>query len=260
MRIAITGSTSGIGIRLTERLIEMGHTTVTLGGSKSKLWQLGEEFPQDLEMDALIHLAHDRSLSLNENIAAARILCTSFDGNKIFLSSFSAHSESCSIYGKSKYEIEKIFAETNGRSLRAGIVYGEDIGGIFALLDTLVQKSLIIAVPYRGLPTLFTTHIDDLIAEIISMLFRTGSDTVFAAHPYPISLNELLKQISMNKRSKQYFLYLPRQPLDVALRLLTRVYPNFPIVDSLLSLSSEVSYEELSRLQLSELQFRAFKL
>ena len=138
MRIAITGSTSGIGMHLSKKLNETGHTTFPLGGSKSKLWQLGDKFPQELEADLLIHLAHDRTLSLDKNIAAAKSLCTSFGGNKLFLSSFSAHSKSRSIYGKSKYEIEKVFAETNGCSLRAGVVYGANIGGIFAQLTTLL--------------------------------------------------------------------------------------------------------------------------
>ena len=260
MRIAITGSTSSIGMRLSEKLDETGHTTFGLGGSKSKLWQLGDEFPQELEADLLIHLAHDRTLSLDKNIAAAKSLCTSFGGNKLFLSSFSAHSKSRSIYGKSKYEIEKVFAETNGCSLRAGIVYGGNIGGIFAQLTALLEKSLCTPVPYRGLPLLFTTHIDDLISEIIWMVSGTGSNTVFAAHPYPISLIELLRHIGAANESSQYYFRLPRQPFDLALRLLIRIMPNFPMADSLLSLSSSAIYEELSGLQIPQSKFRAFNL
>ena len=260
MRIAITGSTSSIGVRLAERLKENGYVTFALGGRESKIWQLGAVFPQNLEVDILIHLAHDRRLSLAQNIAAARILCDSFSGEKIFLSSFSAHSNSPSKYGKSKFEIEKIFAENKGRSVRAGIVYGEKVGGIFAQLETLLGMSRITLVPYRGLPTLLTTHIDDLISEIISMLVQTSPNTVFAANSYPISLNELLSKISFNKGLKQYFVSLPRQPLDALLRALVQIAPNIPIADSLLSLSRTVGNEELSNLQLPQTKFRAFNL
>ena len=260
MRIAITGSTSSIGVRLIERLKENGHRTFALGGRGSRIWQLGDVFPQDLEVDVLIHLAHDRRLSLAQNIAAARILCDSFRGEKIFLSSFSAHSHSLSKYGKSKFEIEKIFAENKGWSLRAGVVYGVKIGGIFAQLETLLGMSRITPVPYRGLPTLLTSHIDDVISEIMSMLVRTSPNTVFAANSYPISLIELLKQISFSKGLKQSFVSLPRQPLDALLRVLVQIAPNFPMADSLLSLSKTVKNEELSNLQLPQTKFRAFNL
>ena len=260
MRIAITGGTSGIGLRLIEKLNESGYETITLGRRGSRIWQLGDVFPQNLEVDVLIHLAHDRKLSIAENVAAARLLCDSFTGEKIFLSSLSAHRNSRSKYGKSKYEIEKIFTESKGSSLRAGIVYGSKVGGIFTQLETLLGKSRIMLVPYRGIPTLLTTHIDDLISEIISMLSRTSSDTVFAANSYPISLNELLRQISSNTGPKQYFVALPRQPLNVLLGLLVHLAPNFPMADSLLSLSSTVDYEELSSLQLPQTEFRAFNL
>lgn len=109
MKIAITGSTSEIGKLLTERLNAIGHLAVALGGRDSTLWSLGERFPQDIDVDVLIHLAHDRSYSISDNISAAKELCASFKGKKIFLSSFSAHSNSQSRYGKSKYEIEKNF-------------------------------------------------------------------------------------------------------------------------------------------------------
>jgi nucleoside-diphosphate-sugar epimerase len=260
MRIALTGSTSGIGIRLNEKLNECGHSTVVLGGRKSKLWQLGEGIPQDLEVDILIHLAHDRKLSLDENIVAARILCDSFDGKKIFLSSFSAHSKSRSKYGRAKYQIEEIFAQTNGCSLRAGVVYGSNIGGIYAQLETLLRICRITPIPYRGLPLLFTTHVDDLTSEIISILSQDKFGTVFAAHPVPISLNELLRQITISLGLKRQFLPLPKQPVDAILRMFTGIAPNFPLTDSLLSLSTTASYEELSRLKIPQSKFRAFKL
>jgi nucleoside-diphosphate-sugar epimerase len=260
MKIAITGSTSEIGKLLTEKLKAIGHITVPLGGRNSTLWSLGERFPQDLDVDVLIHLAHDRSYSISDNISAAAKLCASFEGKKIFLSTFSAHSNSQSRYGKSKYEIEKIFASFHGSSLRAGIVYGGNSGGIFLQLENLLRSSILIPMPYRGFPLLFATHIEDLIAEIVIMMGEVDSSTVFAANTHPISLRELLLQISTTVRAKQYFIPLPRQPFDTILRLTNRIIHNFQLTDSLLSLSNHPSYEELSKLQLPKTIFRPFKI
>jgi nucleoside-diphosphate-sugar epimerase len=260
MRVAVTGSTSVIGQRLLTKLSEAGHTPVPFGGSQSKIWQIGQKCPSDLNLDALVHLAHDRSLSVKENIGAAKVLCDSFIGRKIFLSSFSAHSKSVSKYGQSKYAIESIFNDSNGSSLRAGVVYGDKVEGVFAQIELLTSKLPIIPLPYRGKSLLFTTHIDDLISEIVSGLDSSGNFTSFAAHPMPISFNNLSSQIQkklgMNKKTIKVW----RQPIDLLLKFLARLVPNFPMADSLLSLSCEASYEEISKLKIPSLNFREFKI
>lgn len=133
-------------------------------------------------------------------------------------------------------KLKKIFAGFNGSSLRAGVVYGGNVGGIFSQLETLLRSSILVPIPYRGFPLLFTTHIDDLISEIVIMVDEVDSSTVFAANTHPISLREVLLQISTTVRVKQYFIPLPRQPFDTILRIANRIMPNFPLADSLLSL------------------------
>lgn len=260
MRVAVTGSTSVIGQRLLAKLIDMGHTPVPFGGSQSSIWRIGQECPSDLNLDALVHLAHDRSLTVHENIEAAAILCKSFQGPKIFLSSFSAHSKSKSKYGQSKYATETIFNNSNGASMRAGIVYGDKVEGIFTQIELLIRKLPLIPLPYRGSSILFTTHIEDLVTEIIANLEQCDGRTTFAAHPMPITLSNLSYQIQkmlgMNKPTVNVW----RQPLDILLRLLVRLLPNFPMADSLLSLSREASYEEISKLRIAHSKFREFKI
>ena len=260
MRVAVTGSTSLIGQRLIVKLSDEGHTPIPFGGSKSNIWQIGQECPSDLDFDGLVHLAHDRSLSVDENIRAATALCSSFDGPKIFLSSFSAHSKSISKYGKSKYAVETIFNKSNGSSLRAGVVFGDKVDGIFAQLEMLISTLPMLPLPYRGTSLLFTTHIDDLIAEIVSHLNQCEGSTTFAANPMPLSLAnlcfEIQKSIGLRKRTVKVW----RQPMDLFLRLLVRLFPEFPMADSLLSLSYEASYEELSKLQVPHSTFRSFEI
>lgn len=260
MKIGITGSTSGIGLHLVEKLQANGDTVLSLGGSNSSRWRLGQRLPRDLNIDALIHLAHDRTLSVTENVEAARAICDSFNGPKVFLSSFSAHTKSRSRYGKSKFEIEKIFKQSKGSILRAGIVYGQSVGGIFAQLEMLIKNLPVIPVPYFGSPLLFTTHIDDLVEEIIATLRHGDGSTTFAANATPISLEELIFQIKDHLGESSPTLLIWRQPMDQILIALTRAIPNFPMADSLLSLSNETAYAELAELKVAMTPFRSFDL
>jgi nucleoside-diphosphate-sugar epimerase len=260
MRIGVTGSTSVIGQRLIAKLSESGHIPVPFGGRKSEVWQIGKMCPSNLNLDVLVHLAHDRSLSVEENIAAVNILCKSFEGRKVFLSSFSAHSKSISKYGRSKFAMENIFNNSNGCSLRAGVVYGDKVEGIFAQIELLITKLPLIPLPYRGSPLLFSTHIDDLISEILFLLNQREGVTTFAAHPMPTSLHNLSLQIQKNLDVKRRTIRISRQPLDALIRTLVRLLPNFPMADSLLSLSREASYEEISKLRIAHTSFREFKI
>lgn len=260
MRVVVTGSTSAIARPLIRELSLAGHSVLETGGSNSPIWRLGQVFPSSIEADALIHLAHDRSLSLEDNYRAAKALCSSFNGPKIFLSSISAHSRSLSRYGKSKYALEDIFNNSNGCSIRAGVIYGGRIGGIFEQLRMLIQKMPVIPIVVRGRPLIFTSHIDDLVLEIISKLEVSDGCTTFAAHPKPITLNNLCNEIRNSLGQNKLLIRVPRQPVDLLSRLLVRIIPNFPMLDSLLSLSNEVSYEELSKLEVSSTSFRSFRL
>jgi nucleoside-diphosphate-sugar epimerase len=260
MRVAITGSTSIIGQRLIVKLSEAGHIPVPFGGSQSNVWRIGQKCPTDLNLDALVHLAHDRSLSVKGNIEAAKVLCDSFKGRKVYLSSFSAHSNSVSKYGQSKYAMESIFNNSNGSSLRAGVVYGEKVEGVFAQIELLTSKLPLIPLPYRGSSLLFTTHIDDLIAEIVSELDSRENSTTFAAHPMPISFDNLSFQIQKKLGINKKTIRVWRQPLDLLMKFLVRLVPNFHMSDSLLSLSRGASYEELSKLKIPNSNFREFKI
>ena len=260
MRVAVTGSTSVIGQRLVAKLSEAGHTPVPFGGSQSNIWRIGQKCPTELKFDALVHLAHDRSLSVKKNVEAAKVLCHSFMGRKVFLSSFSAHSKSVSKYGQSKYAMESIFNKSNGSSIRAGVVYGEKVEGIFAQIELLINKLPLIPLPYRGASLIFTTHIDDLIAEIVSEIASGESVTTFAAHPMPMSFNNLSFQVQKKLGLIKRTINIWRQPLDALMKILVRLAPNFSMVDSLLSLSCEASYEELSELRIPKTDFREFNI
>ena len=260
MKIILTGSTSGIGRYLLKNLEFQGHEVVELGRNQSKPWQLGNSIPRFENVDALIHLAHDRKRTLNENIQDARQICESFSGKRIFLSSFSAHSKSKSKYGRSKFEIERVFSEFGGVSIRAGIVYGGDVGGVFMQLNQLILSLPLIPVPYSGNPLLFTSHIDDLVKEVISCLRANSTKTIFGAHSTPVTLSELMRTLSKSLDVNKPFTSLPPFFLDSTLPALTALFPKVTSIDSLLSLSNQPSFSEISQLEIPINAFRKFEL
>lgn len=260
MRIVVTGSTSKIGINLINKLLDHGHEVIPTGGSQSKKWKLGQLMPESLQGDVLIHIAHDRTLPFKENAKFAEMLCKSFRGKKIFLSSLSAHTKTESKYGKSKLELEKIFSNSSSLILKAGIVYGVTVGGIFEKLNYFIEKLPVYPLPYKGQSLLFTTHIDDLTLEIIRNLEFNNSKTIFAANSYPISLSELLFQLAKKNNKKFYFLPLPKFPIHQIVKLFANRLYNNPILDSFLSLSKSIPNSEIAALSPSILNFRTFDL
>lgn len=260
MKVIITGSTCGIGLNLIQKLELLDYKVLPLGGSNSKIWTLGSELPKFGNKDVLIHLAHDRNSTQEKNIHDVKVICKSFEGKKIFLSSMSAHSKTRSLYGRCKFEAEKIFAAHGGVSLRAGVVYGGISSGIYAKLESILRKSYFIPMPYRGTTCLFTSHINDLTDEIIESFTSSDQKTIFAASRKAVSLEKILVQISIHAGLNNKFIGFPKQPFDIMTRTASFIIPKSLTLDSLNSISIEPLKEELSRLFPSKASFREFNL
>jgi|GEM_PF-4758447 len=260
MNVIITGSTSGIGLNLIKKLELLDYKVIPLGGSDSKIWTLGSDLPKFGIKDVLIHLAHDRNSTQEKNLHDVKVICKSFEGKKIFLSSMSAHSKTRSLYGRSKFEAEKIFAAHGGVSLRAGVVYGGISSGIYARLESILRKSYFIPMPYRGTSCLFTSHVNDLTDEIIESVTFSEQKTIFAANRRAVSLKKILVQISVQAGLNNKFIGFPKQPFDIITHTASLITSKSSTLDSLNSISVEPSKEELSRLFPSKTLFREFSL
>lgn len=256
MKVIVTGSNSVIGQHLCKKLSGLGVDVLMLGGRTSDLWKLGEILPSHIKADVLIHLAHDRASSLSENVKNGYLLCNSFVGQKILLSTLSAHSSAISKYGRSKFSLEKVFLEAGGIVLRAGYVHGAEGLGISGKLNTLVKKLPIIPIPYMGESVFYESHLEDLINEIISSLEETESKIIFAANATPIRMDTLLRCIAKNNSLKRLFIRFPTKPFEKSIELLSRIAPNIYILDSLLSLSVQTSESEVLRLTPPKTEFR----
>ena len=260
MNIIVTGSNSAIGINLISKLINLGHRIIKLGDRHTDKWRLGDFIPRYKNTDVLIHLAHDRNFSLNKNIYAVEKICESFNGKKIFLSSLSAHSNSISRYGKSKFAQEDIFLKNNGVVIRSGIVFGENVGGIYSSISEFLNKYPVLVIPYYGLPSMFMSHIDDLTDEIVGMTMHDPRRPVFGSNCNPISLFEVFNRISIINKTQTRLITLPVQPFDFGFRFMNKLRPNLKFIDSILSVSKEVSNYEISQLSKAKTFFRPFLL
>ncbi len=123
--------------------------------------------------DVVIHCAHDFSHQSYEiNLKGTKQLFYMAEEagvtKQIFISSFSALPDAISIYGKTKYALERFFLEQNQTVIRLGLVIGN--GGIFAKIARSVLKSPIVPLIDKGqdrVPILAITDFNLAMAEIL---------------------------------------------------------------------------------------------
>lgn len=152
-RIFVTGATSRIGSNSIQGLSKKHFQCIAIGNGGEFPWRLGQPFPTSANpnsWDILIHLAHDRRLTLDQNKRCASQLFETFPGFIIFSSSLSAHSKSRSLYGKSKLEIEKLLDGREAAILKIGL-YLDPRGGFLKNVIRQVRTSPIIPLPNRGI-------------------------------------------------------------------------------------------------------------
>ena len=256
MKILVTGGTSIVGRTIVHCLISNGHDVIQIGRGTDPKWALGQDIPIGVAADCLVHLAHDRKLTLEQNMQAFQRIIASFDKRIIFLSSLSAHSRSKSTYGQSKYEGEQIFSSVGGSSLRAGlIVIGRNYSGVIAKLARLVEISRLIPIPFGGKPNLYFTRIEDLCAEILNEIQFGNSCVKFAAASTPIKLLNLCKTMQMHFGKRRYFLKISTALTNLLLSIFLWDLLRPTFIDSLLSMSIEVSDFEFANLEASSVTF-----
>ncbi len=113
MIVAITGSNCFLGIYLAKFLKKFGYDVLKI--NRKKNFDLKNKTPfnfKNKKIDILIHLAHNYSnQSLNLNFNGTKKLFEDATKNRIkkivFISSLSSHKNAKSVYGKTKYKIEK---------------------------------------------------------------------------------------------------------------------------------------------------------
>jgi len=248
MNIILTGGTSQIGKLLTYKLRQYGHQVIEIGRNKNNFWQLGSPIPDVVKGEILIHLAHDRGRSIEQSISDTRALLNGYSGFPIFLSSTSAHANSYSNYGKSKFIMEQIFVENNGSVIKAGLICGSLKNRFLIEITKILRSCRCVILPYRGSSRFFISDADTLVSEIIliAQTKRVGKIRGFSL--MPISFRNLLKKTNCDL--KFIILTIPTKIIsNLVIRSIHILLPLNETVDSLQSLVSEIELLEITSLQ-----------
>jgi nucleoside-diphosphate-sugar epimerase len=212
--IAITGAGGYIGSFLTAAFERRGLAVRRLTRNPDAArgdarFVLGENVAAETlaGVETLIHAAYDfrppRETELRRlNVDGTRRLFdaarTAGVGRVLFVSSIASYAGSHSAYGRAKWTIERDVEESGWTSIRPGMVFGPEPGGLFLSLDRVVRR--IPALPDLGRKTrLFVVHAGDLVSIVetwLALPARSPPPLLRAAHPQLFTMRGVLEVIA----------------------------------------------------------------
>jgi hypothetical protein len=159
-----------------------------------------------------------------------------------------------------KLQLESRWSALGGASLRAGIVFGKDAGGIFGALQRAIEKVPIIPLAAPRWAPFYVTYDRALADALINCALHSQSHdngtVLLAANPDPVSFAELIQQIADGIGQD---VRLVRMPRDWALWTLTVAeYLGISTPfrsDSVRSLAKSIPADQLARLPLADSSF-----
>lgn len=252
--IAITGATGYLGGLLCSTLARRGLAVRRLtrrpqpGGSDA-FFALDAPVPPGTlaGVETLIHAAHDfrprREADLRRlNVDGSRQL---FDaarregvGRVLLVSSIASYARSRSAYGRVKWTLEQDVASLGGTSVRPGLVFGRERGGLFASLDRVVGRAPLL--PDLGVAArLYVIHALDLLGIVSAWLEQAGGAPAIipAAWPEAYTLRQVLEVIAAAAGARVRFLPVPPGLALAGLRALEAAGVGLPFrSDSLVSM------------------------
>ena len=233
-RAVVTGAGGYLGSRIAAGLSRRGWDVTRLvhhpheGAASEFTFVLGEPVdPSHVHGDVVIHAAYDFTVHrpadiTRVNVEGTRKLLEAVGRagapRVIVLSTMSAYNGTTQQYGMAKLEIEALTAAVGGTSVRPGLVYGRNAGGIFGALIRMVRLP---AIPLIAPDThQFPVHEDDLIDAIVAL--ATTSDTtpspIGIAQPSSVTFREILETIAAVEGRSPRFIPVPWQVVHAGLR------------------------------------------
>ena len=252
----ITGASGYIGRRLVDTALARGLDVVAVVRDPRKIRSRAglsvEPFdlarPVDLDdalggVDAVIHLAaiiaeNSRPAGVDEdlNVSGTRRLleATRRRGVRrfVFLSSQSAAADSPTRYGRSKWEIEQLLAQTGECSVRTGLIAGGPPRGLYGVLFRLLKRLACLPVVRPGAPA-YPIHVDDLCAGLLSLAESDGDPprlTRIAASER-MTFGAYLRMLATERLGRRIRLLPIPGRLILVLSRVTELLPFLPTVD-----------------------------
>ena len=266
MRILITGANSFIGARLVY-LAALQHIEVVAltrsgicpkGALKSFAWSLGESLPDNayVGVNCAVHLAYDfNGLSGSDCTAKSTISIASqleLNGVKrqIFFSSYSSSEDALSLYGQTKFHIEKALVVNSGITVvRPGLVLGE--AGIYGRIRKWAQLLPIVPLPDGGRGKVPVIELD-MLCNLTIQLILDNSNVKYANffEPELRSLRELVLDAANEVGRNPWILPVPPTILIYILKLFEKTCIPMPIIaDNLIGFISNQTVRHNSSLQ-----------
>jgi nucleoside-diphosphate-sugar epimerase len=244
--VAITGASGFLGRALVSSLSEAGLRVIAIvrGDRGAALVRgrsaavavatLGDDPPALLfeGVDGVIHAAHDlRPGSFERNVQGTRLFAEaarrSGVGRQLFLSSYSAHPQATTEYGRTKFALEQFFLENEGLVVRPGLVVGP--GGLFGRILSLLRRVPLVPLPDGGVQSLPVVGLRDFLAATQVFLEGPPSKPIDLFHPVQPTLKEVVAcSLRLLDRRPPVFA-IPSRPVLGFLRFLEALRIPLPV-------------------------------
>jgi NADH dehydrogenase len=267
--IVVTGANGFIGRALTAHLAGCGFAVHALSragtgpdvpGVTYGSYELTGTPPPAIEgAHAVIHAAFTDRMperGADPNVVGARNLVEAArkaGAKPIFLSSFSAHDDAISAYGRSKLAIEQLFQQPGDAVLKLGLVVGED--GVFGRMRRAATGHVVLPVPGAGKPVQVVA-VDDVCRAAERVLRDDLSGTFWIATPDAVPMRELYRTLA---DPGTRLVPIPLTPLHLVARAAHRFGVTLPFtadnVAGLMRLRAHSTRADLERLGLPSRAF-----
>jgi nucleoside-diphosphate-sugar epimerase len=263
--IAVTGASGFIGRALTAHLARVGFTVRALSrtGTEPALpgvaharYELTAPFPADVlaGADAVVHAAFsdaDLERGADPNVTGTRIMldaARAAGAKPVLLSSFSAHDEAISSYGRSKLAVERLFDRPGDAVLKLGLVVGD--GGVFARIRSAAAGRRVLPVPGATKP-LQVIAVEDVCRAVERVVRDDLGGTFRLAAPEPVPMRELYRALA---GPRAVLVPIPLAPLHLAAHAARRIGLSLPFtvdnVAGLMRMRAHPTRDDLARLRI----------
>jgi nucleoside-diphosphate-sugar epimerase len=271
MKIAITGSSGYIGVSFSKVARSKHHQLIHLARHDPRNGEQWKNFnltnPEAIllpsDVDTVVHLAFNPQSQtdadrLSEVESAKRLIeAAKFVGARVvFVSSQTAQINAPTLYGRIKWEIERIVLAGNGIVVRPGQVYGGPEMGLFGSMVSLVRR-LPVLPNFLPSPLVQPVHVDDISEALLRVAEKKEVEgRVFQiAQSEPLGFTEFLQCIAIYRIGvRKIFVPVPISLINMAIKCFGAERSNrlqLSRLQSLFELPKMETEESLNSLQLN---------